>query len=224
MPPVPPPRSSLHNSAPQAPHGVAPPSYLSPPKYSSQADAYPATVQATRSTPPMEMPPHSSPPKPTGKKAGVGVELQKDGNGHTVVLAVMPGGTAWASGQLSPGDNIVAVDYIETVGKDMHEVVGLIVGEPGQCSSPQTAIWLRLAYLMNKCRAQRSQDTSKLQRRQPNARYPPPAAPEGGGRGLHPTRRRGREAGQRKGAHFQYPQNRPNALIGMSWRVCGSAY
>lgn len=131
MPPVPPPRSSLYNSAPQAPHGVAPPSYLSPPKYSSQADAYPATVQATRSTPPMEMPPHSSPPKPTGKKAGVGVELQKDGNGHTVVLAVMPGGTAWASGQLSPGDNIVAVDYIETVGKDMHEVVGLIVGEPG---------------------------------------------------------------------------------------------
>ncbi len=59
------------------------------------------------------------------------MELQKDANGDTVVLAVLTGGTAWASGQLHPGDKIVAVDYLETKGKEMYEVVGMIIGEPG---------------------------------------------------------------------------------------------
>ncbi|BET66571.1 carboxy terminal-processing peptidase [Opitutales bacterium ASA1] len=71
----------------------------------------------------------------TGSAAGVGIELVRS-EGAVVIEALVPGGAAEASGEVSAGDRIVAlVDDdgapVEAAGLSLREIVRRIRGEPG---------------------------------------------------------------------------------------------
>jgi len=65
-------------------------------------------------------------------KCGVGLYFEKDKNGpYMMVKEVTARGSAEREGSIRPGDKITAVDGIDIDGKSLHQIRGLIVGEPG---------------------------------------------------------------------------------------------
>lgn len=77
-----------------------------------------------------------------GAVAGVGLDIRMD-EGICVVAGLLAGGPAEEQGELRPGDEILALaggagEWIETKGKKLHQVIGILRGKPGES--------LRLAY------------------------------------------------------------------------------
>jgi CHAT domain-containing protein/tetratricopeptide (TPR) repeat protein len=86
----------------------------------------------------------SPPPVASQPFAGIGAAIALE-DGDIVVTRLVPGGAAAASGQLTRGDRIVAVAqaagddrFLETAGKPLNEVTGLIRGSAG------SRVWLRV--------------------------------------------------------------------------------
>ena len=67
-----------------------------------------------------------------GNYEGVGAYLKMDTEvGYAQIESFIEGGSAKESGELVPGDYVVAVDGIEMYGKTLNEVVSYIRGEEG---------------------------------------------------------------------------------------------
>jgi hypothetical protein len=62
------------------------------------------------------------------RMCGLGVKLRHSKNGQLSVAAIVPGGAAHSSGQINPGDAILAVGGVETIGKSLQDVASMFVG------------------------------------------------------------------------------------------------
>ena len=62
------------------------------------------------------------------RMCGLGVKLRHSKNGQLSVAAIVPGGAAHSSGQINPGDAILAVGGVETMGKSLQDVASMFIG------------------------------------------------------------------------------------------------